>query len=341
MPSWRRTPPGRRAVALGAGFIALVLVADALILGVALAQRREPAPAGRGSPGAPASSGTLNPSAGPSAASSPGARGGTAVLVGAGDIGECGSVHPAETAALVAAIPGIVFTTGDNAYSTGSAAEFRRCYDPSWGRFRDRTRPAIGNHDGLTAWGAPYFSYFGAAAGAAPDAWYSYQAGTWHVVVLDSNCPGVDGCGEGSAQLAWLRSDVAAHPDLCTLAIWHHPRFSSGEHGDSKSVAPLWDVLYAAGAELVVNGHDHDYERFAPQTPTGALDPARGIREIIVGTGGKALRHFRQNPDANSEVRNASSYGVLRLDLAPGGYAWQFVAAPPGDFGDSGRGVCH
>jgi 3',5'-cyclic AMP phosphodiesterase CpdA len=234
-----------------------------------------------------------------------------------------------------------VFTTGDNAYSRGTRAEFRRCYDPSWGQFRSRTRPAAGNHDFLTNTGAPYFAYFGAAAGTAPDGWYSYDSGTWHVVVLNSNCAQVGGCGEGSRQLAWLQADLAAHPVACTVAIWHHPRFSSGEHGSDIRSADFWNVLYAAGAELVLNGHDHDYERFAPQDPEARLDPARGIREFVVGTGGESLRLFNpRQPVANSEVRGGS-YGILVLDLAPGGYDWHFVGVQGRGFSDNGSGTCH
>ncbi len=271
---------------------------------------------------------------------SPAPTGPTAVLVGAGDIAACGSGNDERTAALVAAIPGTVFTTGDNVYESGTQAQFRRCYDPSWGRFRDRTYPAIGNHDALTLDGQPYFAYFGAAAGPPYEGWYSYQAGTWHVIVLNSNCRTVGGCGEGSRQLTWLKADLAAHPDVCTLAIWHHPRFSSGEHGDNPISDPFWQMLFSAHADLILNGHDHDYERFAPQTPAGLADPVDGIREIVVGTGGKSLRLFH-NIAPNSEVRNASSYGVLRLDLAPGGYSWQFIGTSAGAFSDGGSAACH
>jgi acid phosphatase type 7 len=337
MSSWRRTPPSRRAVAVFTGFVVLVLVADAVILGAVISQRPSAA-------AATTAASTVSPTAslatGPTPSLSSGPTGPTVVLVGAGDIADCGSINDEATAALVETIPGIVFTAGDNAYNVGSAAEYRKCYDPSWGRFRDRTWPAIGNHDALTAAGANYFAYFGSAAGAAPDGWYSFEAGTWHVIVLNSNCPGPNGCGEGSAQLAWLRADLTGHPDGCTLAIWHHPRFSSGEHGNNRGVSPFWEALYAAGADLIVNGHDHDYERFAAQTPSGTLDPTRGIREIVVGTGGKSLRRFDKLVP-NSEVRDASSYGVIRLELAPRGYSWQFLAVQAKGFSDSGSDVCH
>jgi calcineurin-like phosphoesterase family protein len=295
------------------------------------------------------SSGSASPTAavpagpGPSAAigqpSSP--TGETAVLVGAGDIASCSSSRDEQTAKLVEAIPGVVFTAGDNAYPVGSEAQFRGCYGPSWGRFRDRTRPASGNHDVITGDGAPYFAYFGVAAGTAQEGWYSYEAGTWHVIVLNSNCLNVGGCTEGSRQLDWLTADLAAHPVACTLAIWHHPRFSSGAHGSDPRSGAFWRVLYDAGADLIVTGHDHDYERFAPQTPAGVLDPGRGIRQFVVGTGGDTLRLFKPVVVPNSEVRNASVHGVLRLDLAPGGYTWQFIAVPGRSFSDNGSAACH
>jgi hypothetical protein len=151
----------------------------------------------------------------------------------------------------------------------------------------------------------------------------------------------VGGCAEGSRQLDWLIADLAAHPVACTLAIWHHPRFSSGAHGNDLQTSPFWRVLYDAGADLIVNGHDHDYERFAPQTPIGVSDPGRGIREIVVGTGGESLRLFKPVAVLNSEIRNASTYGVLRLDLAPGSYAWQFIGVSARSFSDNGSASCH
>ncbi len=317
--------------------VAVGLVGLGVVGGVRLADLRSAATS-VGPSSTPAATPVASPSTpvGPS----PTPTGPTVVLVGAGDIAACSSANDEKTAALVAAIPGSVFTTGDNVYMAGTAAQFQKCYDPSWGRFRDRTRPAIGNHDAITAGGAPYFAYFGAAAGSPPQGWYSYEAGTWHVIVLNSNCNSVGGCGEGSSELNWLKADLAAHPDLCTLAIWHHPRFSSGEHGDNLVTVPFWQLLYAAHADLILNGHDHDYERFAPQDPDGLADPTLGIREIVVGTGGKSLRLFH-NIVPNSEVRDASSYGVLRLDLAPGSYAWQFISTSARAFSDSGTTACH
>jgi alkaline phosphatase len=263
------------------------------------------------------------------------------VLVGAGDIATCAARDDEATAALVETIPGFVFTLGDNAYESGTAAQFRDCYDPSWGRFLDRTRFAvIGNHDDLTDDGAPAKAYFGSAATRDGVTWFSEDVGTWHVIVLDSNCEQLKGgCGAGSAQLEWLRADLAASSARCTLALWHQPRFSSGFHGNDPSVAPFWDALYAAGADLVLNGHDHDYERFAPQDPAGRGDPARGITEIVVGTGGAGLRPFGTIVP-NGVVRSSLAHGVLVLTLKSAGWSYRFVSTD-GSFSDAGQGSCH
>ncbi len=260
--------------------------------------------------------------------------------MGAGDIASCALTADSETAALLESLPGTVFTAGDDAYEDGSAYDFSRCYAPTWGRLKARTRPAIGNHDRISQNGALYFAYFGSAAGQAPDGWYSFELGGWHIVVLDADCGSVGGCGTGSRELTWLESDLAAHPAACTMAIWHQPRFSSGLHGDDHQVAPFWEALMAAGAEIVVNGHDHDYERFAPQDPDGTLDPAKGIREFVVGTGGAELRAFT-SLQPNSEVRNASTHGVIEFGLYPNGYTWRFLGVPGSSFTDSGSGTCH
>jgi hypothetical protein len=264
---------------------------------------------------------------------------GDPVLVGAGDIADCGLVADGATADLVDAIPGTVFTAGDNAYPDGSAAEFRDCYGPTWGRFLARTKPAPGNHDHVTKDLAGYLGYFGTAAAPNGASWYSYDLGTWHVVVLDSSCGDVGGCGPASAQGTWLGADLAASKTRCTLAIWHHPRFSSGEHGNDGEVAPFWQALYVAGADVVVNGHDHDYERFAPQDPAGKADPARGLREFVVGTGGADLRDFLAIK-RNSVVRASGAHGVIRFVLRPTGYDWTFTSTT-GEFRDSGSGTCH
>jgi acid phosphatase type 7 len=259
------------------------------------------------------------------------------VLVGAGDIAECDSHGHNVTADLLDSIPGTVFTAGDNAYGDGTAAEFAHCYHPSWGRHKARTRPSPGNHDYETAGGAPYFAYFGANAGPAGRGYYSYDLGDWHVISLNSNVS----MRAGSPQEKWLRADLAATTKQCVVAYWHHPRFSSSSnHGSQRQTQPLWEALYEHGAEIVIGGHDHTYERFAPQTPDGKADAARGIRQFVVGTGGKGHYGFGR-PLPNSEARDNTSYGVLKLTLGRGSYSWTFVPAAGHSFTDSGRGTCH
>jgi acid phosphatase type 7 len=276
-----------------------------------------------------------NSPAGPSATDQ------SVILVGAGDIADCKDLSGAEaTAKLLDQIPGTVMAVGDLAYPDGTKENFV-CYDKTWGRAKSRTRPAVGNHEFHSAGGTPYFDYFGAAAGDPKTGYYSYELGAWHIVVLNSECKDVGGCEAGSSQEKWLRADLAAHPVACTLAYWHKPLFSSGSaHGNDLSVKPLFQVLYEANADLIINGHDHDYERFAPQTPDGAADPTRGIREFVAGTGGKNHRPFGE-PKPNSEVRDATAFGVLKLTLNPGGYDWQFIPEAGKTFTDSGSGNCH
>jgi hypothetical protein len=265
----------------------------------------------------------------------------TAILVGAGDIADCKDLSGAEaTAKLLDQLPGTVMAVGDLAYPDGSKENFV-CYDKTWGRAKSRTRPAVGNHEFRSAGGTPYFDYFGAAAGDPKTGYYSYELGTWHIVVLNSECQDIGGCQAGSPQEKWLRADLAAHPAACTLAYWHKPLFSSGSaHGNDLTVKPFFQALYEANAELVITGHDHDYERFAPQTPDGAPDPQRGIREFVVGTGGKNHRPFVE-PKPNSELRDATAFGVLKLTLKPGSYDWQFIPEAGKTFTDSGSGKCH
>jgi hypothetical protein len=265
---------------------------------------------------------------------------GDPVLVGAGDIADCSSLGDEATAALLGGISGTVFTTGDNAYDTGTSDEFANCYNPSWGQFKARTKPTVGNHEYETPGASGYFGYFGAAAGDPLKSYYSYDLGGWHVISLNSMCEEVGGCGPDSPMVDWLEQDLAANPSSCTLAYFHHPLFSSGENGNDLTMKPSWDALYAAGAEVVLNGHDHDYERFAPQTPDGVADPAQGIREFVVGTGGKSHRPFGA-VQLNSEVRNADTYGVLKLTLHPESYDWQFVPEAGKTFTDFGTDECH
>jgi hypothetical protein len=265
---------------------------------------------------------------------------GGAVLVGAGDIADCASNGDEGTAKLLDHLDGTVFTLGDNAYESGSPREFRDCYAPGWGRQLDRTKPVPGNHEYETAGAAGYFGYFGAAAGDPATGWYAYDLGAWRVYVLNSNCARIGGCDIGSPQERWLRRDLAANPRACVVAMWHHPRFSSGLHGSDPITADLWSDLDDAGAELILNGHDHDYERFAAQTPLARADPARGIVEIVVGTGGRSHYPFAKIR-ANSLVRDDTTYGVLRLVLSDGAWSFEFVPVPGGGFSDSGSGTCH
>jgi PKD repeat protein len=234
-----------------------------------------------------------------------------------------------------------VLLAGDIQYESGQYEHFLQSYDPTWGRVNGITYPAPGNHEYKTPGATGYFGYFGAVAGDPSKGYYSFDIGSWHMIALNSNCGSVGGCAAGNPQEQWLRADLAAHPAVCTLAYWHHPRFSSGSsHGNHTSMQPFWQALYDHGAEVVLSGHDHDYERFAPQTPTGAADPERGIREFVVGTGGKNLRSFG-TPVANSQVRNSSTFGVLKLTLHPSGYDWQFVPEAGKTFTDSGSSACH
>ncbi len=366
--------PRRAAIAplvrLGLAVLVVGLGAIALLVGLMATTGGRPADEGGGSPSAslagvvptlrPEPTGSAVASAQPEpsarATEQPGPSGGATsaptetqgtpsatppILIGAGDIARCDGTADERTAALIADQPGIVFTLGDSAYDSGTVAELRDCYGPSWGRLLDRTRFAVaGNHDYITDAAAPFKAYFGQAAVRAGRTWFSDDVGAWHVVVLDANCDEVrGGCGPDSPQVRWLRDDLAASTARCTVAMWHQPRFSSGQHGDDDAVAPFWDALYAAGADLVLNGHDHDYERFAPQDPSGHVDAATGITEIVVGTGGAPLRDFASR-SPNTVARSASAHGVLALTLEPTGWRFEFESTG-GTFTDQGTGTCH
>jgi calcineurin-like phosphoesterase family protein len=242
-----------------------------------------------------------------------------------------------------------VLALGDNQYECGGKSAFLQSFDPSWGRVKSLIHPTVGNHEYLTSGGTDcdltgkargYFDYFGAAAGNATKGYYSYDIGAWHVIALNSNCSKVGGCSAGSPQETWLRSDLSAHRNACTLAYWHHPRFSSGSHGSDAASADFWGDLYNAGADIVLSAHDHDYERFTPQNASGAADPFYGIREFVVGTGGKS-HYSLLTTRPNSAVRNSDTFGVLKLTLHAMSYDWQFVPEAGKSFTDAGTGSCH
>jgi hypothetical protein len=246
------------------------------------------------------------------------------------------------TAGLAAVLP-----LGDDQYECSGYLAYQQAYDPTWGRLKAITHPAPGNHEYFTSGGTDcdpsgtasgYFRYFGSAAGDPSQGYYSFDIGTWHLIALNSNCPQVGGCAKNSAEDTWLRADLAAHPATCTLAYFHYPRFSSS--GNIKGPSTFWSDLYAAGADVVLSAHKHNYERFAPQNPLGVADPANGIREFVVGTGGKSHQGFHTSA-ANSEVRDADTFGVLELTLGSDGYSWQFVPEDGKSFSDSGSGSCH
>ena len=264
------------------------------------------------------------------------------VLWSTGDIAECGAnTMDDQVAAMLAKATGTIATLGDTVYSASTAQEYRECFDPSWGPIKSRIRPTLGNNEYNQPDAKTYFDYFGAAAGPRGKGYYSYDIATWHVVVLNSNCAKVGGCDAGSPQGQWLAADLAAHPAKCTVAMWHYPVFSSGYHGSIPSGQDFWKILYDHGAEIVLSGHDHSYERFAPQTVAGKLDNARGIRQFVVGTGGKDFYKIGK-PIGNSLVRNDTTAGALKLTLDSGAFTWQFVkAAGPGNLADTGTATCH
>lgn len=248
----------------------------------------------------------------------------------------CDSDGDEATARLLDSLPtATIFTAGDNAYGEGTAKEFQECYGSSWGRHKARTRPSPGNHDYYTLNGAAYYEYFGANAGDPTKGYYSYDLGDWHIIALNSNVP----MAAGSPQEQWLRADLKASGRRCSLAYWHHARFSSASHGNDPETQALWQALYDGGAEVVVVGHDHSYERFAPQDGAGKADSVRGVREFVVGTGG-ATRYSLGTRQPNSEAFDVSSPGIVKFTLEANGYRWEFVPTS-GTFRDSGVGSCH
>ena len=258
------------------------------------------------------------------------------VLVGAGDIASCGSSGSERTARLLDDIPGTVFTVGDNAYLSKKVRNPFPCYDQSWGRHKSRTRPVPGNHEYEGDYVDAYFDYFGAAAGDRGKGYYSYDLGAWHIIALNTMIR----AGPSSSQGRWLASDLAKNRRFCTLAYFHHPRFSSGPHETSVKAEQLWSALFSAGVDVVVSGHDHIYERFAPMTPDGSRDESAGMREFVVGTGGYSHYDFARDAK-NSEVRNNTTYGVIKLTLHARGYDWEFVPVRGRRFTDKGSSRCH
>ena len=258
---------------------------------------------------------------------------------GRGTASECRHKH---TSDLVAnRNPAAFLALGDLQYEDATYEKFLRSYEPTWGRFKDITRPAPGNHEYRLASAPGYFEYFGRRAGEPGRGYYSFDLGGWHLIALNSNCDAVGGCGEGSPQLEWLRRDLAASSAACTLAFWHHPRFtSSAHHGDDPATGPFWDALYEEGADVVLVGHAHSYERFAPQDPDGRADSQRGLRQFVVGTGGRGFHEFGP-ADPNTETRNSDTYGVLELTLEDGSYDWKFRPEEGKTFTDEGSADCH
>ena len=256
---------------------------------------------------------------------------------GAGTAKRC---NQRATAALIGPLnPTAVLPLGDDQYDQATASEFAGSYNPTWGVYKAITHPAVGNHEYETKGAAGYFAYFGAAAGDPKKGYYSFDVGAWHLIALNANCGKVGGCQAGSAQERWLAADLAAHPAACTLAYWHQPRFSSARQGDNAATAAFWSDLYAAHADVVLNGHHHHYERFAPMNPSGRDDAAHGVREFVVGTGGENLAPFA-TPEPASQAQG-HSFGVLQLTLHPSSYDWKFVPTTAGGFTDSGTQACH
>jgi len=280
---------------------------------------------------------------------------GASILIGVGDIAACDSRGDELTAAIVdsvlkadsvAQVENLVFTLGDNAYPDGSARNFTECFTPSWGdparRILRHIRPSPGNHEHLTFGAAPYYEYFGKSAGSPSKGYYSYDLGEWHAVVLNSEIVvnGLFSDAERADQLEWLAEDLRANPKKCTVAYWHHPRFSSGWHGSDRRLEVFWRLLYDAGADLVLNGHDHHYERFHPVSPAGILDSTRGMVEIVAGTGGGELRGLRDPLVAHSAARIQGHFGVVKLTLGAEEWRSAFLATNGGVYDASG-GKCH
>jgi len=283
------------------------------------------------------------PTAGPTQRVTAPPRPVTVTIVAAGDIacdpaqnkGAPANCDQAATAAQIGQLhPTAVLALGDTQYENGTLAAYKAVYAPTWGQYKSITYPAIGNHEYLTSGASAYFSYFGMPS------YYSYTLGNWHMVSLNSECSHVGGCQAGSPQEKWLLADLAAHPTQCTLVYWHEPRWSSGEHGDATQMATIWADLVAAKVEVVLSGHNHDYERFVPLNAAGQPDPA-GTTEFVVGTGGKNHYAFTKAALTGEAIRDDKAFGVIDMTLGPTSYSWKFVAAPGYGLSDAGSASCH
>lgn len=267
------------------------------------------------------------------------------ILVGAGDIAY-ESPGAEETAKLLDKIPGIVFTLGDNAYQTGSHAEYAKHYHPTWGRHKDRTRPVVGNHEYRTPGAAGYFDYFGDAAGDRTKGYYAYDVNAfWRVVVINSSEAGRDAAaknlGPDSEQYRWFAAELDTHKDKNVIAMWHHPTYSTGAHGDNDETEDLWKLAHSKGVDVILWGHDHHYERFHPMDGKGKRDDLNGVRSFVVGTGGKNHYRFFKFPKRTTAVRDAKTFGVLKLTLEERAYEWTFLPVAGAKFTDSGRSAVH
>lgn len=257
-----------------------------------------------------------------------------AVLLAAGDIAECGSAGAQRTAELIDNMEGLVLAAGDLAYPSGTLRDFMKCYEPTWGRFKSRTLPAPGNHEYGIRDAAGYFAYFGKQAGENGKGYYSIDLQGWHLIALNSN---ID-IGASSEQMRWLQQDLTKNQASCILAFWHHPRYTSGPHGDTQHMAPAWEQLARHHASIVISGHDHNYERLAPLDAKGFKQES-GIRSFVVGTGGAKLYNFGMRSNY-SDAWNGTTWGVLKLSLFPGRYTWEFVPVQGGQYQDLGEGRC-
>lgn len=307
------------------GLVSAFLISSALLHGCG----------GSSSPASPTAPTAVEPTAGASgAAAAPAPIAPDEVFVGAGDIARCGFGDPEATAKLLDRIPGTVFTLGDNVQDVGAPEEYTRCFEPTWGRHRSRMLTTVGNHDWNGGTGRPYFAYFGPSAGPPGLGYYAATLGAWQVISLNSEVP----TRAGSAQYEWLKAELAASPFACTVAMWHQPLFTSGPNDPAAHMRDIYRLLHQYGVELVLNGHNHMYERFAPQSADGRADPS-GPRQFVVGTGGYSL-YGRARTQANSEVLNTDTWGVLKLTLKAGSYGWEFVPVDGKSFRDSGTGTC-